>query len=150
MNVGIVDLDGVQQTPSCPWYRLPLQWHGYDESASPTPGSLCRRGLAREVRLRKKIIPIHNKCILYVYLLQLLPPLKRWCRTSPALPPRSHLLSVPFFIAPACFWLVVECEIIERWPSKATIEYVFHFSCSNPQTMGRHQATHSTPATRPL
>ena len=115
------------------------------------PPGASEKGFGEEGPAEKKKIPIHNKCILYVYLLQLLPPLKRWCRTSPAPPPpRSHLLSVPFFIAPACFWLVVECEIIERWPSKATIEYVFHFCRSNPQMMGRHQATHSTPATRPL
>jgi hypothetical protein len=38
-------------------------------------------------------------------------------------------------------------KIINRRPSKATMEYFVHFFVSSStQTMGRHQATHSTPA----
>ncbi len=42
-------------------------------------------------------------------------------------PPWFHLLPVLFFIMPEYFWLIVECKIINPWPSKATMEYIFNF-----------------------
>jgi hypothetical protein len=43
----------------------------------------------------------------------------------PALPRRSHLLSILCSIIGAYFWLVVVFKFIDRRPSKATVYFIF-------------------------
>ena len=58
-------------------------------------------------------------------------------------PLRSHLLPIPP--------VVVVYNVINRRPSKATLEYVsIFFVSSSTQKMGRRQDTHSTPTAPPM
>ncbi len=43
----------------------------------------------------------------------------------PAVPRRSPLLSLLSSIIGACFWLVVVCKFIDRWPPKVTVYFLF-------------------------
>ncbi len=57
-----------------------------------------------------------------------------------ATPPHLSLFSTLFSTAPAHFWLVVVCKMINQWPPKATMHFIlliFSSFYSPPQTIGR-------------
>jgi hypothetical protein len=71
----------------------------------------------------------------------------------PILPRRSPLLSLHSSIIGACFWLVVVCKFIDRWPPKVTVYFlldIFFASNLSPPTIGRRPPTRSNPRTPPL
>jgi hypothetical protein len=71
----------------------------------------------------------------------------------PCTPRLSHLPSIQTSVAATSFWLVVALKIINQWPFKAAVYFIFYiFSSLNspPQTMGRCPPTRSPAHVPPL
>jgi hypothetical protein len=77
---------------------------------------------------------------------------KRSNRAPPHTPCRSNLLSFPSFIAPACFLLIVVCDLFVGGRLPRYILFLTFFSSfhSPPGMMRQRPPTRSTPVASPL
>jgi hypothetical protein len=76
---------------------------------------------------------------------------KRITLRSPHVPSRSLLKIYPSSVAPACFWLVVECGLLPGGSARPRHFLFFHFLSINStaEATPRLPPTHSSPFARP-
>ncbi len=132
---------------------------GYGMNGHPTPGSLFAMGWSRSMSKdlfrfiksdEKKNYLLMTSILFYFFISSKSIVSNRITFHPPCALHRSRVLSCTSPVAPACFWLVVECNCVVYWAFKPPT-YFFPFFCRSIRRPNRrHGPIPHAPPRSPL